>query len=94
MLKKLILSVLALGLTSIALADGNTISESSELAAVPNDTFDPGLYLGIQGGFGASGWKKIDGDIAKVNNADGLAGRAVIGYDFTENWAMELGYMY
>jgi len=94
MLKKILIGVAALGLTAAALANGNTVSESTALAAVPASEFDPGIYLGLQGGYGLSGWKRVEGDAAKVSADGGLSGRAFVGYDFTKYWAMELGYTY
>jgi len=92
MLKKILLSIAALALISTALADESMISEASELSAVPNDVFEPGFYLGVQGGYAVNGWKAIDGTIVKVSNSENLGGRGFIGYDFTQNWALEAGY--
>lgn len=94
MLKKILIGIAALGLTAAALANGNSISESTALAAVPASEFDPGLYLGIQGGYGASGWDKVKGNDLEVSKAGNIAGRALVGYDFTKYWAAEAGYTY
>jgi len=94
MVKKLLVGAAALGLTVAALANGNSVSESTALAAVPASEFNPGIYLGLQGGYGLSGWKRADGSDLKVSDDASLTGRVFIGYDFTKYWAMELGYAY
>jgi len=96
MLKKILIGVAALGLTAAALANGNSISESTALAAVPASEFDPGLYVGLQAGYGLSGWKRVNGNAVDVSNssANNIAGRVLVGYDFTKYWAAEAGYTY
>lgn len=94
MFKKILVGAAALGLTAVALANGNSISESTALAAVPASEFDPGLYVGIQAGYGVSGWDRVQGSEAAVSQAKNIAGRLLIGYDFTKYWATEFGYTY
>lgn len=94
MLKKILIGVAALGLTAAALANGNSISESTALAAVPASEFDPGLYVGLQAGYGLTGWKKVQGADLSVSKDGNIAGRVLVGYDFTKYWAAEAGYTY
>ena len=93
MFKKLAVSVAALGLYATALANGGIVT-STAIASSPISDFNSGVYLGVQGGYGVSGWKNVNGDSYKVSDADGFAGRLLIGYDFTKNWAIEAGFLY
>lgn len=96
MFKKLVFCAAALSLSAAALANGNSVSMVSAPAV---SDFNSGIYLGIQGGYGVSGWKHINSTIStstflKSSNEDGIAGRVFVGYDFTKNFAAEFGYMY
>jgi opacity protein-like surface antigen len=57
---------------------------------------DRGLYLGLQGGYGFSGWSDLDTKHNKieVKNAGGFTGRLSVGYDVNKNFAVEAGYTY
>ena len=89
--KTLIVGAVALGLTSVAFANGAArISKCT--------TFMPGVYVGLQAGYAATGWQdavKVQGihDDFTTRLAGGITGRAFIGYDFHKNFAVEFGYM-
>jgi len=77
---------------------------STAFAAAPimMDTFHSGFYIGIQAGYANSHYSKswltkhAKPTVTSVKSvdSDGFAARGYIGYDFTENWAAELGYAY
>lgn len=83
--KSLFVGVVALGLSPLALANGN-----GYMPAQQADGWSPGLYLGLQLGYGMTGWDTATGDF--VDNADAFAGRFNVGYDFHKNFAIEAGY--
>jgi opacity protein-like surface antigen len=93
MKKILVVSAIALGLSSVALAGG--IAEKMPAApvataAVAKSDFNPGIYVGLQGGYADSGLSALPGDF--VNNDKGIAGRVFVGYDFHKHFAIEAGY--
>lgn len=90
MLKKVLVGAAALGLTVAALANGNSVPV---VTAVPASEFNPGIYLGLQAGYGVAGWYRVKDDYS-VSDDNGLAGRLLLGYDFTKYWAAEVGYTY
>jgi opacity protein-like surface antigen len=92
MKKILVISAIALGLSSVALAGG--IAEKMPVApvataAVAKSDFNPGIYVGLQGGYADSG---LSADIDPITNDKGIAGRVFVGYDFHKNFAVEAGY--
>jgi len=97
-MKKLFIGVVALGLSPLAFANGMAYAPATPLAPA----FNPSVYVGIQPGYGLTGWNNAEGqwdDLAfssssavKVKNHDGFAGRVYVGYDFHPNFAVELGY--
>jgi len=99
MFKKLLIGAAALGLTAAALANGNAVSSAAVVAA-PASEFNPGIYIGLQGGYAQAGWYRLKGDTitsvgtTKVTDDGVIGGRVYVGYDFTKNWALELGYLY
>ncbi len=84
--KSLILAVVALGMSSVAFASGDTF--------VPPPQFTPGIYIGLQGGYSLADWNSIDTSetVFKVKNHQDFGGRAYVGYDFTKYFAIEAGY--
>ena len=97
-MKKLFIGVVALGLSPLAFANGMAYAPATPLAPA----FNPSVYVGIQPGYGLTGWNNWEGlfedsafsssSILKVKNHDGFAGRVYAGYDFHPNFAVELGY--
>ncbi|MCL5261454.1 MAG: outer membrane beta-barrel protein [Gammaproteobacteria bacterium] len=96
MLKKLLLvSAFATGLTSVAFAGGLP----EELPQAPCAVSDSGFYLGVEGGWGITNWKNIEGlgdpiDNWEVSKDNGFVGRAFLGYDINKYFAVEGGYSY
>lgn len=99
-MKKLFIGVVALGLSPLAFANGTTYAATPLAPA-----FNPSVYVGIQPGYGLTGWNNFEGlddlignpafsspSIFKVKNHDGFAGRVYVGYDFHPNFAVEFGY--
>ena len=93
-MKKLFIGVAALGLSPLAFANG-TVGYAP--AAAP--AFTPGVYLGVQAGYGMTNWDNIDHAFGgtgstkvSVKDEDGFAGRLFVGYDFHPNFAVETGY--
>lgn len=86
MKKNIFIGVVALGLSPLALASGGV--------PCPTPVFNPGVYLGIEAGYGMTGWDNAgtSWNGYKVKDDDGFAGRAFIGYDFHPNFAIEAGY--
>lgn len=105
-IKKIILvGALAMGLSAGAFAMGDDTAPATMPVAASSD-FNPGIYIGLQAGYGNSGWTTgssyIDFYDASGNEyygtlnqggKTGFAGRVFAGYDFTKNFALELGYM-
>ena len=95
-MKKLLVvsAIAALGLTSVALA--GSLPEAMPMAPAAMSS-DAGIYLGIQGGWGATNWKNfadINGTVDGTKNDSGAVGRAFVGYDFNRYFAAEVGYSY
>lgn len=90
MKKTLLISAVALGLSSVALANGGIAAAPVATATVTSD-FTPGIYVGIQGGYADTGMKALDG-IFDISKNDGIAGRIFAGYDFHKYFAVEAGY--
>ncbi len=88
MKKNIFIGVVALGLSPLALAAGGV--------PCPTPTFNPGVYLGIEAGYGMTGWDNVATGTTgfKVKDEDGFAGRAFVGYDFHPNFAVEAGYTF
>lgn len=82
--KKLFIGVVALGVSSFAFANGDVGYAPSAPA------YNPGVYLGLQGGYGISHLNQA----GFVKDGNGFAGRAFLGYDFHPNFAVEGGFTY
>jgi opacity protein-like surface antigen len=82
--KKIIVGVFALGLSSIALASGEYVP------AAP--AFIPNVYLGLQAGYGNTGWGSIHFHDFQVTDNDAFAGRVFLGYQFHPNFSIETGF--
>ncbi len=98
-MKKLFVGVVALGLSPLAFANGMAYAPATPLAPA----FNPSVYVGIQPGYGLTGWNNYVNDDSdsssfsssstlKIKNHDGFAGRVYVGYDFHPNFAVEFGY--
>jgi len=83
MRKQLFIGVMALGFCSGALASG--VQYAPPAPAAP--AWNPGVYLGLQAGYGMTYWDNIG-----AKDEDGFAGRVYLGYDFHPNFAIEAGY--
>lgn len=77
------------------------VGVTSILAPVSADTISSaGIYLGIEGGWDTTGWKRNadgvndDGILIKIKNDAGLVGRVFFGYDFNKYFGLEAGYTY
>lgn len=108
-MKKLLVvgAIAALGLNSVVLAGG---LPEEPMASPTASTSDTGVYLGIQGGFGMTNWKNLDGvftssrtvggvlvtntTTTKVGRDNGFVGRVFLGYDINRYFALEAGYSY
>jgi len=92
MVNKILIGIAVLGLTATVLAEDSSISETVTSVS----TFNPGVYFGLQAGYGEVGWKKVKGSTNnfRVNDDASLTGRIFVGYDFTKYWAAEFGYTY
>ncbi len=84
--KKILVGFAAFTLCSFAFASGDTFVQPP---ATP--TFAPGVYLGLQAGYGMTGWDNASSGI-DVSGENNFAGRVFIGYDFHPNFAIEAGY--
>lgn len=95
-MKKLLVvsTIAALGLTSAVFAGGIPVDEMP----APVATSDAGIYLGVEGGYGLTNWKNIDGTLGSMTNVvtkdNGFVGRAFLGYDINKYFAVEFGYGY
>ena len=88
MLKKILLvGAIALGVSSVAFASGDTFKPAAK-------TFTPGIYVGIQGGYSLADWNSVDGNrsVLKVKNYNDFAGRVYAGFDAFKYLAFEAGY--
>jgi opacity protein-like surface antigen len=92
--KKLLVGVIAFGLSTVALANGNVYSEPVAPAAVAaSSDFTPGIYFGLQAGYVNADMNSDDSN-RKVKNDSGIVGgRLFVGYDFHRYFAAEMGYM-
>ncbi|MCK4608535.1 MAG: porin family protein [Gammaproteobacteria bacterium] len=89
MRNKLFIGIIALGLAPVAFASGDNYTMPAPAAPA----FVPGVYVGLQAGYGMTNWDNwVKGSGAKTSNDDGLAGRVFVGYDFHPNFAIEAGY--
>lgn len=63
---------------------------------IPKPFYSPGIYIGVQGGMGYSGWKSIDTNNTpyRVKDSNGFTGRAFLGYDISRNFGLEAGFTY
>jgi opacity protein-like surface antigen len=88
--KNLFVGVIALGLSPLALASG--------YMPPPADTWEPGVYAGLEAGYGMTNWdskeKLVNFLGIDVSDVDAFAGRVYLGYDFHKNFAVEAGYSY
>lgn len=100
----LVSAIAALGLSSVAFAGGLPCEMPPAPCAVCSDS---GVYIGLEGGYGMTNWKNLDGylwtdptDIASgdfpeaisVSDSDGLVGRGFIGYNINKYFAIEGGF--
>jgi len=89
-MKKLLIGVVALGLSPLVFASGMAYAPAAPLAPA----FNPSVYVGIQPGYGLTNWDAMESNTydTKVENSSGFAGRIYVGYDFHPNFAAELGF--
>ena len=89
-MKKLLVvsAIAALGLSSMALANGAAPIAPSMVSD------DAGMYLGLSGGWAMQNWKNVETDGLTVSKDDGFAARAFAGYDINKYFAVEMGYSY
>lgn len=84
-MKKTFIGVIALScLSPLAFANGDA---NYVPVAAPADAYTQNVYVGLQGGYGITGYKNFV--MKKANN---FAGRVFVGYDFHKNFAVEFGY--
>lgn len=88
--KKLLIGIASLSLSPLAFASGDL----GYAPASAVDSWNPGVYIGLQAGYGMTGWNEALSDIrgVDVENSDAFAGRVYLGYDFHKNFAIEAGY--
>lgn len=95
MKKTLLISALALGLSSAAFAGGLSepvaAAPMATAAPVVSSDFTPGIYVGLQGGYADSGWSAYK-NFTDVTRDTGIAARVLVGYDFHKYFAVEAGY--
>jgi len=86
--KKLFIGVVALGVASLAFANGD--------ACYTPAPYSPTVYVGLQGGLGISGFASQKDHSANlgVKHDYGFAGRLFAGYNFHKHYAVEAGYTY
>lgn len=98
MFKKILLvSTVALSISSAAFAGG-----ALDVAPVAPDmplanaaiTTDAGVYFGIMGGYGDTGWKALENSFFKYGDDTGWAAGAYLGYDFNRYMAAQMEYVY
>jgi opacity protein-like surface antigen len=90
--KSLFIGVVALGLGPIAFASNHI--------APTIDTWAPGVYIGLQTGYGMTHWD--DGEnfadyllgFSNIIDVNASTGRIYLGYDFHKNIAIEIGNSY
>jgi opacity protein-like surface antigen len=91
-MKKLLVVFALLGLTSTIFAESHEQPATSSLRKA-------GIYLGLQGGYGMTHWKYLEGStyrggITNVKNDRSGVSRAFLGYDINRYFAFEAGYSY
>lgn len=92
MKKILLVSSIALGLSSVALASGGMPAVAPAPVAAPApivSDFTPSMYVGLQAGMSDTGFESL---FTNVSKDTGLAGRLFVGYDFHKYFAVEAGY--
>ena len=60
----------------------------------PVETWSPGVYVGVQAGYGMTNWDDVGYGLVDRDDSDAFAGRVYLGYDFHKNFAIEVGYGY
>lgn len=97
MKKILLVGAVALGLSAAAFANG--VQETVMPPVVVGNAFNPGIYIGAQGGLDLSHWGNVNNSDSAgtafgdgISKENGVAGRAFVGWDFHPNFAVELGY--
>ncbi len=107
--KKLIIGLVVLAFGTLAFASGDTFIQPPSTTAngstyinppVFTKAFSPGIYIGLQGGYGMTRWTNIEQKVGNdalgaktdVTGSNAFAGRVYIGYDFHPNFAIEAGY--
>lgn len=96
-----------LGFSGVALASDvtDTVAASPVATATSVNEFNSGVYVGLQGGYADNGIKSLDksyvydatdnsSSILKASDSKGFASRLFVGYDITNNFAIESGYFY
>lgn len=91
MKKILLVGAISLGLSGIAFASGS--AEKSPLPVTNANAFNPGMVVGLQAGYGMSGWENFSVGPLNTNSNNALTGRVYLGWDFYPNFGIELGYM-
>lgn len=93
MIRKITIGLLGLGLSAFAFAASNNSYVAPPAA---RNAYSPGIYVGLQAGYGMTGWDNVENAVAsnnpKVSGENAFAGRAYVGYDFHPNFAVEAGY--
>lgn len=96
-IKKLFVGLIALTFGTLAFASGDTFVQPP----LRTTSFVPGIYVGVQAGYGRTGWDNLAPDniasggvIQKysITGSNAFAGRVFVGYDFHPNFAIEAGY--
>jgi OmpA-OmpF porin, OOP family len=89
MLKKslLITAIAAVAVSSVVFAKGDN---AMSMPSAPVYDFNPGIVVGLQGGYANTGWDAL----SLASGSTGIAGRAFVGFDFHKNFAVEGGYTY
>jgi len=99
--KKIFLGVIAgmaaLGFSSMTFANGDVGMAPTYIPTHVEDTDAAGIYLGVQGGYALTHWDNIEPLFApgsSIDDGDGFAGRAYMGYAFNKYFAVEGGWTY
>jgi opacity protein-like surface antigen len=98
MFKKIVfIGAVVLGFSTLALANGGFIEPA--MPAAPE--FVPNVYLELQGGYGMTHWGDIEGwkvipapHSLHVSKENGGALAGILGYEFHNNFGVEVGYTY
>jgi opacity protein-like surface antigen len=89
MLKKTILaSALALGLSGVALANGDDVAVSV------NTGFVPSFAVGLKAGYGLSGWNNLDSKLYHASKENSFAGGVAAEWNMHPVFALEGQYLY